>query len=77
MTTDTEEARIKCEASVSQDQLPLGRSVSQTVVETEVDEKRAITEGFDCDSVITLQISDFPSFISRLFIAAAFLSENK
>lgn len=55
----------------------LSRSVSQTVVETEVDEKWAITEGFDSGSVITLQISDFPSFISRLFIAAAFLSENK
>lgn len=55
----------------------LSRSVSQTVVETEVDEKWAITEGFDFGSVITLQISDFPSFISRLFIAAAFLSENK
>lgn len=55
----------------------LSWSVSQTVVETEVDEKWAITEGFDSGSVITLQISDFPSFISRLFIAAAFLSENK
>lgn len=55
----------------------LSRSVTQTVVETEVDEKWAITEGFDSGSVITLQISDFPSFISRLFIAAAFLSENK
>lgn len=50
---------------------------SQTVVETEVDEKWAITEGFDSGSVITLQISDFPSFICRLFIAAAFLHENK
>lgn len=46
-------------------------------METEVDEKWAITEGFDFGSVITLQISDFPSFISILFIAAAFLSENK
>lgn len=46
-------------------------------METEVDEKWAVTEGFNSDSVITLQISDFPSFISRLFIAAAFLSENK
>lgn len=57
--------------------LYLSGSVSQTVVETEVDEKWTITEGFDSGSVITLQISDFPSFISTLFIAAAFLPENK
>lgn len=55
----------------------LCRPVSQTVMETEVDEKWAITEGFNSGSVITLQISDFPSFIYTLFIAAAFLSENK
>lgn len=55
----------------------LGWSVSQTVLETEVDEKWTITEGFNSSSVISLQISDFPSFIYRLFIAAAFLMENE
>lgn len=72
-------SNIRSETHVPSRKQPfhLSRSVSQTVVETEVDEKWAITEGFNSGSVITLQISDFPSFISTLFIAAAFLSENK
>lgn len=52
-------------------------SVSQTVVETEVDEKMSHKRRVNSCSVITIQISDFPSFIFTLFIAAAFLSENK
>lgn len=74
-----ERSNIKSDVHVPMRKCPLhlSRSVSQTVMETEVDEKWAITEGFDSGSVITLQISDFPSFICRLFIAAAFLSENE
>lgn len=52
------------------------QSVRQTA-ETEVDEKWAITEGFEWASVITRQISDFPPSSCGLFIAAAFLWENK
>lgn len=53
------------------------RTEKQTVVETEVHEKWPITEGFNYNSVITRQMPDFPSFILALFLAAAFLQENK
>lgn len=64
------------EGARSVGKMPIG-SVGEGVVETEVDEKWSVADGFSAASVITLQICDFPSFISRLFIEAAFLLENE